>query len=65
MRINIYQIEGEKDTNRVKFSGYDETMKHGGSSLLYDVYADNAAHDGIDHDAVASASRSRRYAVGK
>lgn len=30
MRINIYQIDGEKDTNRVKFSGYDETMKHGG-----------------------------------
>lgn len=35
------------------------------SSLLYYVYADNAPHDGIDHDAVASASRSRRYAVGK
>lgn len=30
MRINIYQIDGEKDTNRVKFSGYDETMNHGG-----------------------------------
>ena len=30
MRINIYQIDGEKDTSRVKFSGYDETMKHGG-----------------------------------
>ena len=30
MRINIYQIDGEKDTKRVKFSGYDETMKHGG-----------------------------------
>lgn len=30
MRINIYQIDGEKDTNRVKFSGYDETMMHGG-----------------------------------
>ena len=29
MRINIYQIDSEKDTNRVKFSGYDETMKHG------------------------------------
>ena len=30
MRINIYQIDGEKDTSRVKFSGYDETMNHGG-----------------------------------
>ena len=29
MRINIYQIDSEKDTNRVKFIGYDETMKHG------------------------------------
>ena len=29
MRINIYQIDGEKDTKRVKFSVYDETMKHG------------------------------------
>lgn len=30
MRINIYQIDGEKDTNSVKFCGYDETMSHGG-----------------------------------
>lgn len=30
MRINIYQIDGEKDTNSVKFCGYDETMIHGG-----------------------------------
>lgn len=30
MRINIYQIDGEKDTNSVKFCGYDETMSRGG-----------------------------------
>ena len=30
MRINIYQIDGEKDTNRVKFDGYERTMSNGG-----------------------------------
>ena len=30
MRINIYQIDSEKDTNRVKFEGYEETLKYGG-----------------------------------
>ena len=30
MRINIYQIDSDKDTNRVKFEGYDETLKYGG-----------------------------------
>ena len=30
MRINIYQIDGDKDTNRVKFEGYEETLKYGG-----------------------------------
>ncbi len=30
MRINIYQIDSDKDTNRVKFEGYEETLKHGG-----------------------------------
>ena len=30
MRINIYQIDGEKDINNVKFCSYDETMSHGG-----------------------------------
>ena len=30
MRINIYQINGDKDTNRVKFEGYEETLKYGG-----------------------------------
>ena len=47
MRINIYQINGEKDTNRVKFSGYDETMKHGGvnSGIYQCVY-----HGDVDGD---------------
>ena len=30
MRINIYQIDSDKDTNRVKFEGYEETLKYGG-----------------------------------
>ena len=30
MRINIYQIDSDKDTNRVKFEGYEETLKFGG-----------------------------------
>ena len=30
MRINIYQIDSDKDTNRVKFGGYEETLKYGG-----------------------------------
>ena len=30
MKVNIYQINSEKDKNRVKFCGYEETEKHGG-----------------------------------
>ena len=30
MRINIYQIDSDKDANRVKFEGYEETLKYGG-----------------------------------
>lgn len=30
MRINIYQIDSEKDTKRVKFEGYDLTNENGG-----------------------------------
>ena len=30
MKVNIYQLDGEKDKNRVKFCGYEETEKHGG-----------------------------------
>lgn len=30
MRINIYQIDSDKDTSRVKFEGYEETLKYGG-----------------------------------
>ena len=30
MRINIYQIDGDKDTNRVKFDSYNRTMENGG-----------------------------------
>ncbi len=30
MRINIYQIDSDKDINRVKFEGYEETLKYGG-----------------------------------
>ena len=30
MRINIYQIDGDKDTNRVKFDNYRRTMENGG-----------------------------------
>ena len=30
MRINIYQIDSDKDTNRVKFEGYEEALKYGG-----------------------------------
>ena len=30
MRINIYQIDSDKDTNRVKFEGYEATLKYGG-----------------------------------
>ena len=30
MRINIYQIDGEKDSRRVKFDGYEHTLKNGG-----------------------------------
>ena len=30
MRINIYQIDSDKDTTRVKFEGYEETLKYGG-----------------------------------
>lgn len=30
MRINIYQLDSEKDENRVKFCNYDFTQKHGG-----------------------------------
>lgn len=30
MRINIYQIDGDKDTNRVKFDSYCRTLENGG-----------------------------------
>ena len=30
MRINIYQLDSEKDENRVKFCNYDFTQQHGG-----------------------------------
>ena len=30
MRINIYQIDGDKDTNRVKFDSYHRTLENGG-----------------------------------
>lgn len=30
MRINIYQLDSDKDENRVKFCNYDFTQKHGG-----------------------------------
>lgn len=30
MRINIYQIDGDKDTNRVKFDSYRRTLENGG-----------------------------------
>ena len=30
MRINIYQIDGDKDSRRVKFDGYEATMRNGG-----------------------------------
>ena len=30
MRINIYQIDGDKDTNRVKFDNYRRTIENGG-----------------------------------
>ena len=30
MRINIYQIDGDKDSRRVKFEGYERTLKNGG-----------------------------------
>lgn len=30
MRINIYQLDSDKDENRVKFCNYDFTQQHGG-----------------------------------
>ena len=33
MRINIYQIDGDKDTNRVKFEGYEETLKYSNTKV--------------------------------
>ena len=30
MRINIYQLDSDKDENRVKFCNYDFTQHHGG-----------------------------------
>ena len=30
MRINIYQVDSDKDENRVKFCNYDYTQQHGG-----------------------------------
>ena len=30
MRINIYQIDGDKDSKRVKFDGYERTLENGG-----------------------------------
>ena len=30
MRLNIYQIDGDTDTNRVKFDSYNRTMENGG-----------------------------------
>ena len=30
MKVKVYQIDSERDQNRVKFMGYDLTQKHGG-----------------------------------
>ena len=30
MRINIYQVDSDKDENRVRFCNYDYTQQHGG-----------------------------------
>ena len=30
MRINIYQIDSDKDNNRVKFDSYRRTLENGG-----------------------------------
>lgn len=41
MRVKIYQIEDEKDTQNVKFRSFDETSRHGGvdASTYRCVYA--------------------------
>ena len=47
MRINIYQIDGDKDTKRVKFDSYRRTMENGGidPSIYKCVY-----HGDVDGD---------------
>lgn len=45
MRINIYQLDSDKDENRVKFCNYDFTQKHGGVLPQSYVTADGGEID--------------------